>query len=74
MWIIAGNALLQLGQTGLQAIAVLFFLNHPHGFAANHLGRRQIRLAEPETDAARLRAIRDLSDHALSIPRRNAGG
>src|SRR5258707_8717209 len=65
MGIVRGDPLTQCKNTRLQSVSTLFFLNDAHRFAPNHLGRRQIGFAQPETDAARLRAIRDLSDHAL---------
>src|ERR1700687_2088786 len=63
--IVAGDAFAQGEYAGLQRVPVLLLLNYAHGFAANHFRRRQIGLAQTETDAARLRAIRDLPDHAL---------
>src|SRR5260370_37773495 len=65
MRIVACNPFAQIGQPGLKRVAVLFLLNHAHRLTANHFRRRQIRFTETETDAPRLRPIRNLSDHAL---------
>src|SRR5581483_6729588 len=63
--VIGDDPLAQSGNARLQRIPTLFFLNHPNRFARDDFRRWQIRLAEPETDTSRLRAIRNLSDHAL---------
>jgi hypothetical protein len=59
------DAFPQRRQPSLQGVTVSFFLYNADGFPANHLGRWQIRLAQAETDVARLRAIRDLANRTL---------
>jgi len=63
--IIARDPFAQSRNSGLQSVSAPLFLNDADGFTNDHVRRRQIRFTEPEADAARLRAIRNLSDHAL---------
>src|SRR5947209_1921601 len=65
MRIVSRNAFAQLRQSRLERIATLLLLNHAHRLAHDHIRRRQIRFAEPETNAPRLRPIRNLPDHAF---------
>src|SRR2546421_43382 len=65
MRIVSRYAFAQRRQSRLQRITILLLLDYAHRLAHNHIRRRQIRLPEPETDTARLRPIRNLSDHAL---------
>ena len=68
MWIVTGDSFTQRGQSGLQRVTVLLFLNYAYGFAANYVGGGQIRFAEAEADVARFRPVGDLANRALFNP------
>src|ERR1041385_3778598 len=65
MRIIADDLFPQRRYSGLQCVAAFLLLNYANGFTRDDFRRRQIRFTQAETDAAGLRAIRNLSDHAL---------
>src|SRR5207248_2918472 len=63
--IIARDSFTQSRYSGLQSVPALFLLNDSDCFANDNFRRRQVRFTESETDAARLCAIRNFSDHAF---------
>src|SRR5262249_6220843 len=63
--VIADYLFAQRGYPGLQSVAALLVLNDANSFTRDDFRRRQIRFTQAEADAARLRAIRNLADHAF---------